>query len=262
MHGRSRMTIAIRPSHPYNAGTEHVGFSTTRQTLLTKRGAGGSKQTPSDTCIFPKTIIFVVCAPLAFIGRKKTGTETPPKRCACFLERFLGKNPRGDSTQGVYYLACFIRVRTIIKSFLLENFALSSAACSAPCLAESWTFRYRFGLTMPPLSSADSITPGPEFRLRIVCPGERGSCSAKFPSPPVAADAADEGEASATGGVCDGAGQRNSLGWGDQWRGGLLNTMEDGDCASCIVLEAAEEQERGDMGCWGLPGVPGANLRE
>ena len=23
-----------RPSHPYNAGTEHVGFSPTRQTLL------------------------------------------------------------------------------------------------------------------------------------------------------------------------------------------------------------------------------------
>ena len=34
MHGRSRTTIAIRPSHPYNAGTEHVGFSLTRQTLL------------------------------------------------------------------------------------------------------------------------------------------------------------------------------------------------------------------------------------
>ena len=34
MHGRSGMTIAIRPSHPYNAGTEHVGFSQTRQALL------------------------------------------------------------------------------------------------------------------------------------------------------------------------------------------------------------------------------------
>ena len=32
VHGRSRM--AIRPSHPYYAGTEHVGFSPTRQTLL------------------------------------------------------------------------------------------------------------------------------------------------------------------------------------------------------------------------------------
>ena len=32
MHGRSRMTIV--PSHPYNAGTEHVGVSPTRQTLL------------------------------------------------------------------------------------------------------------------------------------------------------------------------------------------------------------------------------------
>ena len=30
MHGRSRVTI--RPSHPYNAGTEHVGYSPTRQT--------------------------------------------------------------------------------------------------------------------------------------------------------------------------------------------------------------------------------------
>ena len=25
-HGRSRMAIAIRPSHPYDAGTEHVRF--------------------------------------------------------------------------------------------------------------------------------------------------------------------------------------------------------------------------------------------
>ena len=25
-HGRSRMTIAIRPSHTHNGGTEHVGF--------------------------------------------------------------------------------------------------------------------------------------------------------------------------------------------------------------------------------------------
>ena len=34
MHGRSRMTIGYRPLHTYNAGTEHVGFSPTRQTLL------------------------------------------------------------------------------------------------------------------------------------------------------------------------------------------------------------------------------------
>ena len=32
MHSRSRMTIY--PSHHYNAGTEHVGFSPTRQTSL------------------------------------------------------------------------------------------------------------------------------------------------------------------------------------------------------------------------------------
>ena len=34
MHGRSRMVIAVRPSHPYNGGTEHVGFSPARQALL------------------------------------------------------------------------------------------------------------------------------------------------------------------------------------------------------------------------------------
>ena len=34
MHGRSGMTIWCRPSHPYNGGTEHVGFSPTRQALL------------------------------------------------------------------------------------------------------------------------------------------------------------------------------------------------------------------------------------
>ena len=32
MLGRSRMTIDHRPSHPYYAGTEHVGFSRIRQT--------------------------------------------------------------------------------------------------------------------------------------------------------------------------------------------------------------------------------------
>ena len=34
VHGRSGMTIAIRPSHPYHAGTEHVGFLPTRRTSL------------------------------------------------------------------------------------------------------------------------------------------------------------------------------------------------------------------------------------
>ena len=33
MHGRSRI-YDHRLSHPYNAGTEHVGFSPTRQTSL------------------------------------------------------------------------------------------------------------------------------------------------------------------------------------------------------------------------------------
>ena len=32
MRGRSGMTIWYRPSHPHNAGTEHVGLSPTRQT--------------------------------------------------------------------------------------------------------------------------------------------------------------------------------------------------------------------------------------
>ena len=32
VHGRSRMTIAIRPSHPYYAETEHIEFTPTRQT--------------------------------------------------------------------------------------------------------------------------------------------------------------------------------------------------------------------------------------
>ena len=31
-HGGSRMTIAIRPWHPHDVGTEHVGFSLTKQT--------------------------------------------------------------------------------------------------------------------------------------------------------------------------------------------------------------------------------------
>ena len=34
MHGRSRMTVWYRASHPYDAGTKHVGFWPTRQTLL------------------------------------------------------------------------------------------------------------------------------------------------------------------------------------------------------------------------------------
>ena len=36
MHGRSRNSYDHRPSHPYNAGTEHVGFSSTRQTWLAR----------------------------------------------------------------------------------------------------------------------------------------------------------------------------------------------------------------------------------
>ena len=32
MHGRSGMTLAISPSHPYNGGIEGVGFSPIRQT--------------------------------------------------------------------------------------------------------------------------------------------------------------------------------------------------------------------------------------
>ena len=47
MHGRSRTTIDIRPSHAYDAGTDHVGFSPTRQTLLApsaKRVGGGAGQ--------------------------------------------------------------------------------------------------------------------------------------------------------------------------------------------------------------------------
>ena len=34
VHGRSRMIVAIRPSHPCYAGTEHAGYSPTRRTLL------------------------------------------------------------------------------------------------------------------------------------------------------------------------------------------------------------------------------------
>ena len=37
MHDRSRMTIDRRPPQPYNAGTEHVGFSQTRQIKLAPR---------------------------------------------------------------------------------------------------------------------------------------------------------------------------------------------------------------------------------
>ena len=44
MHSRSGMTIAVRPSHSYNAGIEHVEFSPTRQTLRapSAKGGGGS----------------------------------------------------------------------------------------------------------------------------------------------------------------------------------------------------------------------------
>ena len=40
MNFRSRMVIAIRPSRPYNAGTEHVGLTTTRQTSHAPRAGG------------------------------------------------------------------------------------------------------------------------------------------------------------------------------------------------------------------------------
>ena len=33
MHGRSRKTTAIRPSHTYSAGTEHVGVSTDKSDM-------------------------------------------------------------------------------------------------------------------------------------------------------------------------------------------------------------------------------------
>ena len=38
-----RTPYGHRPSHPYNAGKEHVGFSPTRQTLRAPRGGGGTK---------------------------------------------------------------------------------------------------------------------------------------------------------------------------------------------------------------------------
>ena len=48
IHGRSGMTIWYRPLHPYNAGTEHVGFPPTRQALLApsakrRKGGGGRR---------------------------------------------------------------------------------------------------------------------------------------------------------------------------------------------------------------------------
>ena len=58
MHGRSRMTIAIRPSHPYYAGTEHVGFSPTRQTLLApsaKRREVFGESHERVNCTLPRT---------------------------------------------------------------------------------------------------------------------------------------------------------------------------------------------------------------
>ena len=52
MHGHSRMSI--RPSHPYNAGTEHVGFSPTRQAL-----EGGRRRSPTlSRCSRKTQIIF------------------------------------------------------------------------------------------------------------------------------------------------------------------------------------------------------------
>ena len=48
MYGRSRMTIWYKPSHPYYVGTEHVGFPSTRQTLLApsvkRRGVFGESR--------------------------------------------------------------------------------------------------------------------------------------------------------------------------------------------------------------------------
>ena len=40
MHGR-RLSDHLRPSHTYNAGTEHVGFSPTRQTWGLRSGSRG-----------------------------------------------------------------------------------------------------------------------------------------------------------------------------------------------------------------------------
>ena len=42
MQGRSGMTIGYIPSHPYYAGTEHVGFSPTRQTLRAPSARDGA----------------------------------------------------------------------------------------------------------------------------------------------------------------------------------------------------------------------------
>ena len=69
MHGRIRIAIGYGPSHSYYAGTEHVGFSPTRHTLLapiTKRG--GSSASPTNGELHPTT--------------KCLWT---PAYCACFL---------------------------------------------------------------------------------------------------------------------------------------------------------------------------------
>ena len=44
VHGRSLSDH--RPSHPYNAGTEHVGFPPTTQALRALKGGGGSFKFP------------------------------------------------------------------------------------------------------------------------------------------------------------------------------------------------------------------------
>ena len=51
-HGRGSMTIAIRPSHTCNAGTEYVGFPPTRQTLIAE-GRGVAL-----ACPVPNTYVF------------------------------------------------------------------------------------------------------------------------------------------------------------------------------------------------------------
>ena len=44
MHGGGRMTIWYRPSHAYNAGTEHVGFPPTRRDEGNRKGRGGERE--------------------------------------------------------------------------------------------------------------------------------------------------------------------------------------------------------------------------
>ena len=81
MHSRGRMTI--RPPHPYNAGTEHVGFSPTRQTSRApnakkkRREVFGERVDRTVSCILLRMLrttfglIFVL-----FGMRKKTNAVT------------------------------------------------------------------------------------------------------------------------------------------------------------------------------------------